>query len=55
MCLQASTVAQATIDMNLCTDVELADVITEQKHTLCIDTPDQNYYLRGENKEEIVG
>lgn len=41
--------------MNLCTDVIDAEPKTGQKNTLCIITPEQEYYIRGDNKEIING
>lgn len=41
--------------MNLCTDVIDAEPKTGQKNTLCIVTPEQEYYIRGDNKELING
>uniref|UniRef100_A0AAX7TP77 PH domain-containing protein n=1 Tax=Astatotilapia calliptera TaxID=8154 RepID=A0AAX7TP77_ASTCA len=50
-----STLPQGTVNMNLCTDVIDAEPKTGQKNSLCIITPDQEYYIRGENKEIING
>uniref|UniRef100_A0AAY4BV02 PH domain-containing protein n=1 Tax=Denticeps clupeoides TaxID=299321 RepID=A0AAY4BV02_9TELE len=50
-----STLPQGTVNMNLCTDVIDAEPRTGQKNALCIITPDQEYYIRGENKEIING
>uniref|UniRef100_A0A673IQE6 Myosin phosphatase Rho-interacting protein-like n=1 Tax=Sinocyclocheilus rhinocerous TaxID=307959 RepID=A0A673IQE6_9TELE len=41
--------------MNLCTDVIDAEARTGQKNALCINTPEQEYYIRGDNKEIING
>uniref|UniRef100_A0A671KHN4 Myosin phosphatase Rho-interacting protein-like n=1 Tax=Sinocyclocheilus anshuiensis TaxID=1608454 RepID=A0A671KHN4_9TELE len=41
--------------MNLCTDVNDAEARTGQKNALCIITPEQEYYIRGDNKEIING
>lgn len=41
--------------MNLCTDVIDAEPRTGQKNALCIITPEQEYYIRGDNKEIING
>lgn len=41
--------------MNLCTDVIDAEARTGQKNALCIITPEQEYYIRGDNKEIING
>lgn len=53
--LQPSTLPQGTVNMNLCTDVIDAEPKTGQKNSLCIITPEQEYYIRGENKEIING
>ncbi|XP_053366912.1 myosin phosphatase Rho-interacting protein isoform X2 [Clarias gariepinus] len=50
-----STLPQGTVNMNLCTDVIDAEPKTGQKNTLCIVTPEQEYYIRGDNKEIING
>uniref|UniRef100_A0A8B9JQ45 Myosin phosphatase Rho interacting protein n=1 Tax=Astyanax mexicanus TaxID=7994 RepID=A0A8B9JQ45_ASTMX len=50
-----STLPQGTVNMNLCTDVIDAEPKTGQKNALCIITPDQEYYIRGDNKEIING
>ncbi|KAL4648163.1 interaptin-like isoform X1 [Arapaima gigas] len=50
-----STLPQGTVNMNLCIDVIDAEPRTGQKNALCIITPDQEYYIRGENKEIING
>uniref|UniRef100_A0A668AVU0 Myosin phosphatase Rho interacting protein n=1 Tax=Myripristis murdjan TaxID=586833 RepID=A0A668AVU0_9TELE len=50
-----STLPQGTVNMNLCTDVIDAEPKTGQKNALCIITPDQEYFIRGENKEIING
>lgn len=41
--------------MNLCTDVIDAEPKTGQKNALCIITPEQEYYIRGDSKEIING
>lgn len=41
--------------MNLCTDVIDAEPKTGQKNALCIITPEQEYFIRGDNKEIING
>ncbi|MEQ2212786.1 hypothetical protein XENOCAPTIV_004995 [Xenoophorus captivus] len=53
--LQPSTLPQGTVNMNLCTDVVDAEPKTGQKNSLCIITPEQEYFIRGENKEIING
>ncbi|TRY83769.1 hypothetical protein DNTS_025260, partial [Danionella cerebrum] len=50
-----STLPQGTVNMNLCTDVIDAEPRTGQKNALCIVTPEQEYYIRGDNKEIING
>uniref|UniRef100_A0A8C9ZRC4 Myosin phosphatase Rho-interacting protein-like n=1 Tax=Sander lucioperca TaxID=283035 RepID=A0A8C9ZRC4_SANLU len=50
-----STLPQGTVNMNHCTDVIDAEPKTGQKNSLCIITPDQEYFIRGENKEIING
>ncbi|XP_044035809.1 myosin phosphatase Rho-interacting protein isoform X2 [Siniperca chuatsi] len=50
-----STLPQGTVNMNLCMDVIDAEPKTGQKNSLCIITPDQEYFIRGENKEIING
>ncbi|XP_056221723.1 myosin phosphatase Rho-interacting protein isoform X3 [Seriola aureovittata] len=50
-----STLPQGTVNMNLCTDVVDAEPKTGQKNSLCIVTPEQEYFIRGENKEIING
>uniref|UniRef100_A0A4W5MW93 Myosin phosphatase Rho interacting protein n=1 Tax=Hucho hucho TaxID=62062 RepID=A0A4W5MW93_9TELE len=52
---QSSTLPQGTVNMNLCTDVIDAEPKTGQKNALCIMTPEQEYFIRGENKEIING
>ncbi|KAM6898985.1 myosin phosphatase Rho-interacting protein isoform 3-T3 [Lycodopsis pacificus] len=50
-----STLPQGTVNMNLCTDVIDAEPKTGQKNSLCIIILDQEYFIRGENKEIING
>ncbi|XP_010863750.1 myosin phosphatase Rho-interacting protein isoform X3 [Esox lucius] len=50
-----STLPQGTVNMNLCTDVIDAEPKTGQKNALCIVTPEQEYFIRGENREIING
>uniref|UniRef100_A0A8C1Z5Y9 Myosin phosphatase Rho interacting protein n=1 Tax=Cyprinus carpio TaxID=7962 RepID=A0A8C1Z5Y9_CYPCA len=50
-----STLPQGTVNMNLCSDVVDAEARTGQKNALCIITPEQEYYIRGDNKEIING
>ncbi|XP_038846952.1 myosin phosphatase Rho-interacting protein-like isoform X2 [Salvelinus namaycush] len=51
----SSTLPQGTVNLNLCTDVMDAEPKTGQKNALCIVTPEQEYFIRGENKEIING
>ncbi|XP_009304636.1 myosin phosphatase Rho-interacting protein isoform X2 [Danio rerio] len=50
-----STLPQGTVNMNQCTDVVDAEPRTGQKNALCIVTPEQEYFIRGDNKEIING
>uniref|UniRef100_A0A8C6KX10 Myosin phosphatase Rho interacting protein n=1 Tax=Nothobranchius furzeri TaxID=105023 RepID=A0A8C6KX10_NOTFU len=50
-----STLPQGTVNMNLCTDVIDAEPKTGQKNSLCIITPEQEFFIRGESKEIING
>ncbi|KAG9350270.1 hypothetical protein JZ751_026624 [Albula glossodonta] len=50
-----STLPQGTVNMNQCIDVIDAEPRTGQKNALCIITPEQEYFIRGENKEIING
>ncbi|XP_037134482.1 myosin phosphatase Rho-interacting protein isoform X5 [Syngnathus acus] len=50
-----STLPQGTVNMNLCVDVIDAEPKTGQKNSLCIITPEQEYFIRGENKDIING
>ena len=50
-----NTVPQGTIDMNQSTDVVYADQLTGQKHAVCVMLTDQQFYMRGENREDIMG
>ncbi|XP_049615653.1 myosin phosphatase Rho-interacting protein isoform X1 [Syngnathus scovelli] len=50
-----STLPQGTVNMNLCVDVIDAEPKTGQKNSLCIITPEQEYFIRGENREIING
>ncbi|XP_053095226.1 myosin phosphatase Rho-interacting protein isoform X2 [Pangasianodon hypophthalmus] len=50
-----STVPQGTVNLHQCTDVIDAEDRTGQKNTLCIITPDQEIYIRGDSKEIISG
>ncbi|KAL6477118.1 hypothetical protein MHYP_G00156170 [Metynnis hypsauchen] len=50
-----STIPQGTADLNLCTEVIDAEARTGQKNALCIITPEQELYIRGDSKEIING
>ncbi|XP_047428451.1 myosin phosphatase Rho-interacting protein-like [Mugil cephalus] len=50
-----STLPQGTVNMNLCTDITDAEPRTGQKNALCIITPEQEIFIRGDNKEIING
>ncbi|XP_017567479.2 myosin phosphatase Rho-interacting protein-like isoform X2 [Pygocentrus nattereri] len=50
-----STIPQGTADLNLCTEVIDAEARTGQKNALCIITPEQEFYIRGDSKEIING
>ncbi|KAM4598616.1 uncharacterized protein ACJ7VT_022070 [Polymixia lowei] len=50
-----STLPQGTVNMNLCTEVTDAEPRTSQRNALCVITPEQEIFIRGENKEIING
>ncbi|KAI4890483.1 hypothetical protein NFI96_030694 [Prochilodus magdalenae] len=50
-----STIPQGTVDLNLCTEVIDAEARTGQKNALCIITPEQEIFIRGDSKEIING
>ncbi|XP_040919281.1 myosin phosphatase Rho-interacting protein-like isoform X2 [Toxotes jaculatrix] len=50
-----STLPQGTVNMNLCTDITDAEPRTGQRNALCIVTPEQEIYIRGDNKEIMNG
>ncbi|KAF4092631.1 hypothetical protein AMELA_G00023430 [Ameiurus melas] len=50
-----STIPQGSVNLHQCTDVIDAEGRTGQKNTLCIITPDQEIYIRGDSKEIING
>lgn len=52
---QPSTLPQGTVNMNLCTEVVDAEPRTGQRNGLCIVTPEQEIFIRGDNKEIING
>lgn len=51
----ASTLPQGTINLNQCVDVVDGESRSGQKHSLCVCTPEKDYYVRAENKEVIHG
>lgn len=52
---QPSTLPQGTVNMNLCTDISDAEPRTGQRNALCVITPEQEIFIRGDNKEIING
>ncbi|KAK9534594.1 hypothetical protein VZT92_007029 [Zoarces viviparus] len=50
-----STLPQGTVNLNLCSDVADAEPKTGQRNALCIVTPGQEIFIRGDNKEIING
>ncbi|KAK2833014.1 hypothetical protein Q5P01_016903 [Channa striata] len=50
-----STLPQGTLNMNLCTDITDAEPRTGQRNALCIVTPEQEIFIRGDNKDIING
>uniref|UniRef100_A0A672YAD9 Myosin phosphatase Rho interacting protein n=1 Tax=Sphaeramia orbicularis TaxID=375764 RepID=A0A672YAD9_9TELE len=50
-----STLPQGTVNMNLCTDIADAEPRTGQRNALCIVTPEQEIFIRGDSKEIING
>uniref|UniRef100_A0A665TER3 Myosin phosphatase Rho interacting protein n=1 Tax=Echeneis naucrates TaxID=173247 RepID=A0A665TER3_ECHNA len=50
-----STLPQGTVNMNLCTDITDAEPRTGQRNALSILTPQQEIFIRGDNKEIING
>ncbi|XP_078273998.1 myosin phosphatase Rho-interacting protein-like isoform X2 [Rhinoraja longicauda] len=50
-----TTLPQGTINMNLSTDVTEGESKTAQKNSLCIITPEKQYFIRAESKETING
>ncbi|KAL8592381.1 hypothetical protein ACOMHN_044317 [Nucella lapillus] len=47
------TVPQGSVDMNLCTDILEAEVITSHCHSLAVVTPDKTEYIKADSREEI--
>ncbi|XP_062914675.1 myosin phosphatase Rho-interacting protein-like isoform X4 [Mobula hypostoma] len=50
-----TTLPQGTINMNLSTDVTDGESKTSQKNSVCIITPEKQYFIRAESKETING
>uniref|UniRef100_A0A669BB52 Myosin phosphatase Rho-interacting protein n=1 Tax=Oreochromis niloticus TaxID=8128 RepID=A0A669BB52_ORENI len=50
-----STLPQGTVNVNVCTDIFDAEPRTGQKNALCIVTPEQEVFIRGDNKDIING
>ncbi|XP_078723326.1 uncharacterized protein LOC144940792 isoform X2 [Lampetra fluviatilis] len=50
-----STLPQGTVNMNQATEVVEAESRTGQKNSLCIATPDREYFIRAETKEDLNG
>lgn len=53
--LQLSTLPQGTVNMNLCTSLTDAEPKTGQRNGLCIVTPAQETFIRGDSREIING
>uniref|UniRef100_UPI00358E50A7 cingulin-like n=1 Tax=Myxine glutinosa TaxID=7769 RepID=UPI00358E50A7 len=52
---EPSTLPQGIIDLRQSTEIVQADGRTDQKNSLCIVTPERDFYVRGESKEDIAG
>uniref|UniRef100_UPI00358E33A6 myosin phosphatase Rho-interacting protein-like isoform X2 n=1 Tax=Myxine glutinosa TaxID=7769 RepID=UPI00358E33A6 len=50
-----STLPQGTINLNQCLEVGEAESRTGQRNSLCIVLPDREFFIRGENREDING
>ncbi|KAL6102461.1 uncharacterized protein ACO6RY_02070 [Pungitius sinensis] len=50
-----STLPQGTVNLNLSADIADAEPRTGQRNALCIATPEQEIFIRGDNKEIING
>nr|XP_020481670.1 myosin phosphatase Rho-interacting protein-like [Labrus bergylta] len=50
-----STLPQGTMNLNLCSEVSDAETKTGQRNALCITTPQQEVFIRGDTKEIING
>lgn len=53
--LQPSTLPQGTVNMSVCTDISDAEPRTGQRNALRIATPEQEIFIRGDNKEIVNG
>ncbi|XP_074551919.1 uncharacterized protein LOC141809021 isoform X2 [Halichoeres trimaculatus] len=52
---QPSTLPQGTMNLTVNSDVSDAEARTGQRNALCISTPQQEVYIRGDSKEIISG
>ncbi|CAJ1075900.1 myosin phosphatase Rho-interacting protein-like [Xyrichtys novacula] len=52
---QPSTLPQGTMNLTVSSDVSDAEAKTGQRNSLCISTPQQEVYIRGDSKEIING
>uniref|UniRef100_A0AAQ4Q2I8 PH domain-containing protein n=1 Tax=Gasterosteus aculeatus aculeatus TaxID=481459 RepID=A0AAQ4Q2I8_GASAC len=50
-----STLPQGTVNLNVSADIADAEPRTGQRNALCIATPEQEIFIRGDNKEIING
>ncbi|XP_029293975.1 myosin phosphatase Rho-interacting protein-like [Cottoperca gobio] len=50
-----STLPQGTVNVNVCTELTDAEPRTGQRNALCVVTPLQEIFIRGDNKEIING
>lgn len=53
--LQPTTLPQGTVNMNLCSDITDAEPRTGQRNALCVVTPEQEIFIRGDSREIING
>ncbi|KAL8603572.1 hypothetical protein ACOMHN_022524 [Nucella lapillus] len=49
----ADTVPQGSVDMNKCTDIMDAEVLTSHTNSIAVVTPDKTEYFKADSKEEI--
>ncbi|XP_076459730.1 uncharacterized protein LOC143292921 isoform X2 [Babylonia areolata] len=49
----ADTVPQGSVDMNKCTDILDAEVMTSHSNSIAVVTPDKTEYFKADSKEEI--